>query len=110
MSAMVPASAAALGGRVYKVSGAGNDFVALIEPQRDPTAGEMRAWCARGFALGADGVFVLRRDGTVCGWITGTATADEPSSVSTAPAARRGWPSISAGPSARSRSRPAPVR
>jgi len=51
------------GGEAYKVSGAGNDFLALIEPRRDPTAAEVAAWCARGFAFGADGVFVLRRDG-----------------------------------------------
>lgn len=51
------------GGTVYKVSGAGNDFLALIEPARDPTAAEVAAWCARGFAFGAVGVFVLRRDG-----------------------------------------------
>jgi len=51
------------GGGVYKVSGAGNDFLALIEPARDPTTAEVAAWCARGFAFGADGVFVLRRDG-----------------------------------------------
>jgi diaminopimelate epimerase len=47
----------------YKVSGAGNDFLVLIEPERDPTAAEVVAWCARGFAFGADGVFVLRRNG-----------------------------------------------
>lgn len=47
----------------YKVSGAGNDFLVLIEPERDPTAAEVVAWCARGFAFGADGVFVLRRTG-----------------------------------------------
>lgn len=45
----------------YKVSGAGNDFLALIEPERDPSAAEVVAWCARGFAFGADGVFALRR-------------------------------------------------
>jgi len=51
------------GGAVYKVSGAGNDFLALIEPARDPSATEVAAWCARGFAFGAAGVFVLRRAG-----------------------------------------------
>jgi len=51
------------GDAVYKVSGAGNDFLALIEPRRDPTAAEVAAWCARGFAFGADGVFALRREG-----------------------------------------------
>jgi diaminopimelate epimerase len=48
---------------LYKVSGAGNDFLAMVEPERDPTRDEVVAWCARGFALGADGVFVLRRTG-----------------------------------------------
>jgi diaminopimelate epimerase len=47
--------------RLYKVSGAGNDFLVLLEPERDPTAAEVAAWCARGFAFGADGVFALRR-------------------------------------------------
>ena len=45
----------------YKLSGAGNDFVALVEPDRLPTAAEIRAWCRRGVSLGADGVFVLTR-------------------------------------------------
>ncbi|MCB1008728.1 MAG: diaminopimelate epimerase [Acidobacteria bacterium] len=53
------------GGAVYKVSGAGNDFLAIVEPHRDPTESEVAAWCARGFAFGADGVFVLRRAGDV---------------------------------------------
>lgn len=47
----------------YKVSGGGNDFLALIEPERDPTAAEIAAWCRRGLSLGADGLFVLRRQG-----------------------------------------------
>ncbi len=45
----------------FKLSGSGNDFLALVEPQREPTADEIRAWCARGLSLGADGLFVLRR-------------------------------------------------
>ncbi len=51
----------------YKLSGAGNDFVALVEPERHPTAEDVRAWCRRGVSLGADGVFVLSRsaDGAV---------------------------------------------
>lgn len=44
-----------------RVSGAGNDFLALAEPEGEPTAAEIRAWCRRGVSLGADGVFVLRR-------------------------------------------------
>ena len=31
----------------YKVSGAGNDFLALIEPERDPTAAEVVAYLTR---------------------------------------------------------------
>lgn len=45
----------------YKVSGGGNDFLALVEPVRDPLPEEIRAWCARRLSLGADGVFSIRR-------------------------------------------------
>jgi len=45
----------------WLVSGAGNDFVALAEPEAAPDAETIRAWCRRGLSLGADGVFVLRR-------------------------------------------------
>jgi diaminopimelate epimerase len=45
----------------FKVSGSGNDFVALAEPAADPLPEHIRAWCRRGVSLGADGVFVLRR-------------------------------------------------
>jgi diaminopimelate epimerase len=45
----------------YKVSGSGNDFVALAEPAETPSPETIRAWCRRGVSLGADGVFVLRR-------------------------------------------------
>jgi diaminopimelate epimerase len=45
----------------FKVSGSGNDFVALAEPAADPGPEQIRAWCRRGISLGADGVFVLRR-------------------------------------------------
>ena len=47
----------------FKVSGSGNDFLALAEPPAEPSAGEIRAWCRRGVSLGADGLFVLRRRG-----------------------------------------------
>ncbi|HYL05432.1 MAG TPA: diaminopimelate epimerase, partial [Thermoanaerobaculia bacterium] len=47
----------------FKVSGSGNDFVALAGPAADPTPEQIRAWCRRGVSLGADGVFVLRRGG-----------------------------------------------
>lgn len=45
----------------FKVSGAGNDFIALAEPERHPASDEIRAWCRRGLSLGADGVFTLNR-------------------------------------------------
>ncbi len=47
----------------YKVSGAGNDFIALIEPDTEPSPDWIREVCRRGVSLGADGVFVLRREG-----------------------------------------------
>jgi diaminopimelate epimerase len=46
----------------YKVSGSGNDFLALAEPFQVPSPETIRAWCRRGVSLGADGLFVLRRD------------------------------------------------
>ena len=48
----------------YKVSGSGNDFLALVEPGADPTAEQVAAWCRRGISIGADGLFVLRRNPT----------------------------------------------
>ena len=45
----------------FKLSGAGNDFLALAEPLHDPAEEQVRAWCRRGISLGADGLFVLRR-------------------------------------------------
>ena len=45
----------------YRVSGSGNDFLALPEPAADPTPDQVRAWCRRGVSLGADGLFTLRR-------------------------------------------------
>ncbi len=47
--------------RVFVASGGGNDFLALVQPERDPTREEIVAWCARGLSLGADGVFAIRR-------------------------------------------------
>ena len=50
----------------FKVSGSGNDFLALVEkPEPSPEA--IQAWCRRGVSLGADGLFILRRasDGVV---------------------------------------------
>jgi len=47
---------------VFRLSGAGNDFLALVEPDAPPTAAQIRAWCRRGVSLGADGVFLLSRE------------------------------------------------
>ena len=47
--------------RVFKVSGGGNDFLALVAPAREPTADEIRSWCARGLSFGADGTFTLQK-------------------------------------------------
>src|SRR5689334_17237933 len=47
--------------RFYKLSGSGNDFLALAEPEETPAAGQIRAWCRRGVSIGADGLFVLRQ-------------------------------------------------
>ena len=51
----------------FKVSGSGNDFVALAEPAADPAPEQIHAWCRRGVSLGADGVFALRRSGPRAG-------------------------------------------
>jgi diaminopimelate epimerase len=45
----------------YKLSGGGNDFLALVEPESEPTTDAVRAWCARGLSVGADGLFTLAR-------------------------------------------------
>ncbi len=45
----------------YKLSGAGNDFLALVEPPVPPSACQIRAWCRRRLSLGADGLFTLAR-------------------------------------------------
>ncbi|HEX7183009.1 MAG TPA: diaminopimelate epimerase [Thermoanaerobaculia bacterium] len=47
----------------FKVSGSGNDFLALAEPAEVPPPERIRAWCRRGVSLGADGLFILRRAG-----------------------------------------------
>lgn len=47
----------------FKLSGSGNDFLALVEPAAVPAADEVRAWCRRGVSVGADGLFTLRRSG-----------------------------------------------
>jgi diaminopimelate epimerase len=53
--------------RFFKLSGAGNDFVALAAPATPPRAEQIAAWCRRGLSLGADGLFVLRRAGVASG-------------------------------------------
>jgi diaminopimelate epimerase len=45
----------------FKLSGSGNDFVALVEPAEPIREELIRAWCRRGVSLGADGVFSVRR-------------------------------------------------
>ena len=42
------------------VSGAGNDFIALVD-RPIPCAETVRAWCRRGLSVGADGLFSLCR-------------------------------------------------
>jgi diaminopimelate epimerase len=48
---------------LFKLSGAGNDFLALVEPESPPSPQRIAAWCRRGVSLGADGLFLLYRDG-----------------------------------------------
>ena len=48
----------------FKVSGSGNDFLALVDEtgsEKAPDPRSIQAWCRRGVSLGADGLFVLRR-------------------------------------------------
>jgi diaminopimelate epimerase len=49
-------------GHFHQLSGSGNDFLALAEPAQVPAPGTIRAWCRRGVSIGADGLFVLRRE------------------------------------------------
>jgi len=49
--------------RLYRLSGAGNDFLALAAPAAAPPAATIAAWCRRGLSLGADGLFALHREG-----------------------------------------------
>lgn len=51
----------------YKLSGSGNDFLALTEPAETPPPAAIQAWCRRRVSLGADGLFVLRRQGDAVG-------------------------------------------
>jgi len=50
-----------MGQAFVKLSGGGNDFLALVEPASVPRREEIAAWCSRGLSLGADGLFVLER-------------------------------------------------
>lgn len=48
----------------FKLSGSGNDFLALADASGalpSPGREQIRAWCRRGVSLGADGLFLLRR-------------------------------------------------
>ena len=46
---------------LYLLSGAGNDFLAQVDPATTPEAATVRAWCRRGTSLGADGFLTLER-------------------------------------------------
>ena len=45
----------------FKLSGGGNDFIALAEPEETPAAERIRKLCSRGLSVGADGLFTVRR-------------------------------------------------
>lgn len=45
----------------FQLSGGGNDFLALVEPESTPSPAQVIAWCRRGLSVGADGLFVLKR-------------------------------------------------
>ena len=47
--------------RFFRLSGGGNDFLALAEPQTEPAPEEIQALCRRGLSVGADGLFLLHR-------------------------------------------------
>lgn len=48
--------------RFWKLSGGGNDFIALAEPADGGfSEDQIRNWCRRGLSLGADGLFTLHR-------------------------------------------------
>ncbi len=49
------------GVEAYLLSGAGNDFIGLVEPIHPPEPAAIRAWCTRGVSVGADGVFSIAR-------------------------------------------------
>lgn len=45
----------------FRLSGGGNDFLALVEPASEPSEAEILALCRRGVSVGADGLFILER-------------------------------------------------
>ena len=48
----------------WKLSGGGNDFIALAEPPAEALSEQrIRRWCRRGLSVGADGVFTIHRQG-----------------------------------------------
>ncbi|MEZ5332125.1 MAG: diaminopimelate epimerase [Thermoanaerobaculia bacterium] len=47
----------------YRLSGGGNDFLAFTGAEAAGEEATVRAWCTRGLSLGADGIFVLSREG-----------------------------------------------
>lgn len=51
----------------YRLSGGGNDFLALVEPSAEPDGSEIRDLCRRGLSAGADGFFILERRPTTLG-------------------------------------------
>jgi diaminopimelate epimerase len=55
----------------YRLSGAGNDFLALAEPTAPPSEATIRAWCRRGLSLGADGVLLVSRRAVAIAAIVG---------------------------------------
>lgn len=47
----------------FRLSGGGNDFLALAGADSPVDEATVRAWCTRGLSLGADGLAVLSREG-----------------------------------------------
>lgn len=48
----------------YRLSGGGNDFVAVVNLRQDPAPEQIRSLCKRGLSVGADGFFLLARSRT----------------------------------------------
>ena len=45
----------------FRLSGGGNDFLALVEPAAEPEQKQIQALCRRGLSAGADGLFILEK-------------------------------------------------